>query len=250
MKRAGDFWVPDGDMRWGRVRQQTLRSFGEGRRGSQIHHLEGALAHLRNRWSDAEAIDAGANVGAFTRVLAERFARVHAFELAPETTACLTRNVADWGLGDRVAVYPCAVSDRHERVGIAHDPRKRRSISLQAVEVPEGMRGAAAMPLDAIGLRGPLAFLKIDVEGYELKALGGAVKLVERHRPLVMMEVKPDADGGTDWRAHDWLVERGYRVIDKLGKAHIDWVYGHETPYADMDDLGRERLPEARKPGP
>ena len=249
MKRAGDFWVPDGDMRWGRVRQQTLKSFGEGRRGSQIHHLEGALAHLRDVAADAEAVDAGANVGAFTRTLAERFRRVHAFELAGETTACLARNIAEWGLGDRVSVHPCAVSDKRERVGVTHDPRKRRSISLRAVPAEEmaGGTGIAALPLDDLALNGPLAFLKLDVEGYEEKALIGAERLVERHRPVVMMEVKPDlnADYGEAWGAHDWLVARGYRVVDKLGKAHIDWVYAHETTHGDVDDLGRERLPGA-----
>ena len=243
MRKVGDYWVPRSDMRWGHNRKHTLKSFGEGRRGTQIHHLEGALAHLRTQ--GGVAIDAGANVGAYTRLLAERFESVHAFELGGEVVACLARNVAEWGVGDRVVVHACAVSDRRESVG-ASGPEGGRSISLRVT--PGGP--IAAMPLDGLGLAdgtAPLTFLKLDVEGYEEKALHGAEATITAHRPLVMMEVdREHAERyGDGWAAHDWLCERGYRVIDKLGKRHLDWVYAHATTHGDLADLGREALPPA-----
>ena len=34
-------------------------------------------------------------------------------------------------------------------------------------------------------------FIKIDVEGYEVSVLNGAVKLIDRHRPVMLVEVHP-----------------------------------------------------------
>ena len=72
MKRVGDFWVPDVDLRrfskWGKQRRKTLQYYGSGR-GAKAEDLEEALALVgRGR----VALDGGANVGAYTRLLDPR----------------------------------------------------------------------------------------------------------------------------------------------------------------------------------
>jgi hypothetical protein len=88
-----------------------------------------------------------------------------------------------------------------------------------------------AIPLDALNL-GAVLFLKLDVEGYEMKTLQGATEMVERERPFVMMEMKERkiAKGTADMAAHEFLTERGYTVCAKLGTPFVDWLYAPPTP--------------------
>lgn len=227
MQKVGDFWVPDIDMRWFRNRRKTIANFGAGGQGRQIVNLEGALAHLARACDPAElaaatAVDAGANVGSYSRRLAEVFARVHAFELAPDTYECLARNVADWGLAGRIVPHQMALSDRPGRVGLSAGGWFRRSVS-------RGIGGAGdieAAPLDNLDL-GQVLFLKLDVEGVEDRVLAGAAQLIDRCRPYVMMELKARQldRGKADLSAHNRLLALGYRIVADLGEPVIDRLY-------------------------
>ena len=105
MKKVGDFWVPDIDLRrwakWGKMRRKTLEYYGEGS-GAKTDDIREALSKFEG---GRVAIDGGANVGAYTRIMLERFETVYAFEPAPDTFAALQRNLLDWGVSDRVHAY-------------------------------------------------------------------------------------------------------------------------------------------------
>lgn len=227
MQKVGEYWVPDIDMRLFRNRRKTLRNYGDGRHGSQVHHLDQALDWLRAHLPEGtlarcSAIDAGANVGAFARRMAASFREVHAFEPAPDTAECLARNVADWGLAGRVHVHPEAVSDVEAQVGLGGGGWFRRSISREV----KGSGTIRAVPLDSLGLT-DLLLLKLDVEGHELKALQGAARTLETGGAFVMMEMKDRhlAAGGPQSAAHDWLTARGYRIVADLGQPVLDRLY-------------------------
>lgn len=227
MQKVGEYWVPDLDMRWFRNRRKTLENYRDGGHGKQIGHLEQALDHIREQagtevMARASAIDAGANVGAYSRLMAANFARVHAFEPAPDTAACLARNVQDWGLEGRVIVHPEAVSECEAMVGLGGGGWFRRSISREV----RGAGAIRAVALDSLGLCDVL-LVKIDVEGHELKALNGATQTLDRCQPYVMMELKERhlAKGTADLRAHQALLARGYRIVAALGQPVLDRLY-------------------------
>lgn len=217
MKKFGDFWIPDVDARlnWHWLKSWRLYSRG---RGPKIADLEQALAYCR-RWT--VAVDGGANVGAYSRIMMERFDEVHAFEPAPDTFSCLTRNLSAWGAGERVRAYENVLSDRREKVGLRPKPRGR---SPSRRVVPGG--DIESVRIDDLELP-DLAFLKLDVEGYEERALRGAEQTLLRFRPLVMFEEKPakavhfgDVDG-----AHRYLKSLGMKALACIGPKQIDWLY-------------------------
>jgi FkbM family methyltransferase len=217
MQRVGDFWLPDVDVRGGRNLRKSLRLFEAGR-GPKIADLEEALAFVERR---TVAVDGGANVGAYSRVLMQRFEHVHAFEPAPDVYAALVRNLEEWGGLARVHAYPQALSDRTEAVTLG-TRRGRRSPS-------RGVTGSGtipAIPLDALDLP-DLAFLKLDLEGYEERALRGSERTLRRHRPWVMFEDKPkkSARYGTPGGAHRFLESLGARAVACVGSKRIDWLY-------------------------
>jgi hypothetical protein len=62
------------------------------------------------------------------------------------------------------------------------------------------------MPLDAVSLDG-LAFIKIDVEGSELPLLMGAQGTIERHRPVIFIELEERHAAGIVDRVSRMLLE-------------------------------------------
>lgn len=189
----------------------------ESKEGS-VEPLEAAIAHVREHRpgllkSPSTAIDAGANVGSYTRVLARSFSSVHAFEPARDTFQCLERNVFENGDYDKVHLYNAAVSDRRTYVGI-----KRSWFRLSITSKVSGNGDVPAVPIDALELDN-LRFLKLDVEGFEYQALIGAKKTIERCRPAVFMEVKPAEEdiASEPYRAEKFLLNMGFTTVLSIG---------------------------------
>ncbi len=140
---------------------------------------------LVERWGTA--IDGGAHIGGWTRALAERFDKVHAFEPATDTFGLLAGNVADLA---NVVVHPCALLDEVSPVQVVN-PRGEGRGPLTARYVAKVATGGLApiwsTTVDAFGLT-DLDLLKLDLEGAEVLALHGAWRTLERCQPLVIIE--------------------------------------------------------------
>ena len=135
------------------------------------------------------ALDVGANHGVYTYSLMMCGAQVHAFEpnpvLAERLRGAQLRGVTvhEAGVGAEAAQAELFVP-RH-RKGWQDDPAGR----LTGGE-GEGWRfPVEIIPIDGLDL-GPVAFMKIDVEGYEAQALAGAWKTIVRDRPTVLIELE------------------------------------------------------------
>lgn len=125
----------------------------------------------------ATALDIGANLGAYTVLLAQWVGpggRVHAFEPAPGARAGLIRHVDLNGFRDRVVVHAEALSagsgrGRFRAVGIQGDNRLVSGGAEDGIEV-------GTISIDDFCLAHDLrpGFLKVDVEGAELDVLRGA----------------------------------------------------------------------------
>ena len=222
MKKIGDFWLPDIDLRrlsnWGKTRRKTLEYYGEGR-GPKTEDLIEALALFEG---GRVAIDGGANVGAYTRILMDRFETVFAFEPAPDTFEALSRNIQDWGFADRVNLNQFALSDREEKVRL-RGKFGHRSLSRRIT----GQGDIPTIRIDDLDLPG-LDFIKLDVEGYEVRALHGARETLLRYRPYVLFEDKPHKAElyGEAREAHTFLESLGATLIACVGKNQFDWMYG------------------------
>ncbi len=160
--------------------------------------------------------DVGAHIGYFSLLAAKAGARVFAFEPNPANVEVLQRNVDDNRLA-KVTVVPKAVSDRDGTLRFATFPRS--SVGKVASEnLPSDARidEIACCSLDGFvfgeGNPSP-ASIKIDVEGAEGSVLRGARVLLERHRPVLLVEMhgrgpqeavlEATAPFGYEWRRLD-----------------------------------------------
>jgi FkbM family methyltransferase len=217
VKKVGNFWLPDVDLRWGKRRRKSLKLFRD-QDGPDLTELEQALERVQ-RWT--VAIDGGANVGAHSRFLAQRFEKVYGFEPAPDTYQAFVRNVEDWNLGDRVVPLQQALSDRVESVSLGGAWR-RRSLSRRVT----GGGSIACVRIDDLGLT-DLAFMKLDLEGYEERALRGAQETIRRFKPVILFEDKPHKSEhyGKPGAAHELLQSLGAKCVGCIGPKQIDWLY-------------------------
>lgn len=211
MFKAGNYWLPD-------TEDHIVEEYRAG--GWQLDHLFSALAHVKNF---EVAIDGGAHVGSWTKALAERFAHVHSYDLNPENFECLERNIQEWGLTN-VTYNNIGLGDKPAKVGMVPDEK-------YGMKNTGGMhvKGKGNLPVDTLDNLLPdldaLDFVKLDIEGYEERALRGAATLIEKFSPVIQIEHKTRINsryGGNSMGDLNYLVSIGYRMVGKFGS---DWVF-------------------------
>jgi FkbM family methyltransferase len=175
--------------------------------GFQKEHLLEAFKYVR-KWD--YAVDVGAHVGFWAWDMAARFGKVYCFEPSPDTFACLCKNMA--GL-DNVELSRYALGDKEGRCDIQRDKR----INSGSEFVMKHDRGMVPMArLDDLDLPG-CDFLKVDVEGFEYMVLRGGTKLIEKYRPVVIMETDKKFASRRykvpDTGASYFLLKRGYKEV-------------------------------------
>jgi FkbM family methyltransferase len=165
-------------------------------RGYYDPNLSMALKHLAQQ--GMVIADVGANVGAYTLLLAKQAGtdgRVLAFEPNPEVYRRLVLNIQANGFQDRVSLSRLALS---QAAGIAtlHVPRKafhhRGIASLHVyskeltdeVEVEVGTLDEQAIRLGAY----KLDLIKVDTEGNDSSVLQGAMDTISKHMPVIIFE--------------------------------------------------------------
>ena len=168
--------------------------------------------------------DVGANWGYYGVLLATNPAfsgTVHAFEAAPGTYRDLEATIDAAGLSDRVTCHRMGLSSEDGELPLVEG----RHSALARIERTAGRHKAtmvAVRRLDSLDLPPP-DFIKIDVEGHELDVLRGGARLLERVRPVVILENWFDRDQPAATLAPlSFLSERGYDLYDLMWEAPVE----------------------------
>jgi FkbM family methyltransferase len=140
----------------------------------------------------AVVLDCGANIGVFTRLSLDRGAgKVIAIEPAPENVECLRRNFSKEIGEGRVVIYPKGVWDKDDVLTLNVDPHNSAADSFLIHR--DGGHEGAKVPLTTIDkLAAELGldrvdFVKMDIEGAEVRALNGARATISKHHPLMAL---------------------------------------------------------------
>lgn len=146
-----------------------------------MNKLQAMLPVCRQRRT---ALDIGAHVGLWSRVLAYYFQQVIAFEPVPEHVACFHDNLADLknvelhqiALG--AVAGPVKIEITPENSGNAHIGKGANGITVPLER------------LDDLGLPPSIDFIKIDVEGFEEAVIRGGEQLIRKQQPVMVVEQK------------------------------------------------------------
>lgn len=166
--------------------------------------------------------DIGANVGNHTLFAAKylKASKVIPFEPNPKAFELLIQNVLVNGLADVVDLSMIGVGMSDEQSGgFAMQDRDR---NLGGAKMLEGEGDLEVHRGDALLAEVTPDFIKIDVEGMEMKVLSGLSGVLERCRPVMMVEV----DNDVEETFLAWVAEQGYAVLSthqryRLNKNHL-----------------------------
>jgi FkbM family methyltransferase len=172
--------------------------------------------------------DVGANIGWYTWLCAHirpTFAIV-SFEPDSKNLECLRRTSRSWNLSNHLIV-PVAVSERSGRATFYLDEITGATGTLKNDGVTFTAAYYRATPkaveVDMISLdefagdHKPPSLIKIDIEGTELSALRGGSRLIERFRPVLLLE--------TCYQRRDifnFLERFGYRLYDSDRRSNVN----------------------------
>lgn len=170
------------------------------------------------------AVQAGGNLGLFPKRLAAFFRTVYTFEPALDLFPLLYANAPE----PNIIKFQAALGDERKPVGMARTRRK----TPKPGPVHEGLthvNGAGVVPtlrVDDLAL--PVCdLLYLDLEGYELHALRGAVETIRRCRPVIAVEVNQNIAyyGQSADELRGWLAGEGYARVDVQ---HSDEVFVYQ----------------------
>ena len=190
------------------------RALGIGRRGRALEYNY-HLPQLVKR--GATAIDIGANLGYYTRPLADIVGaegRVYAVEPVPVIFDVLKRNVAG---RKNVTLLNYALGSEERTIEMANDSVAAagyfgtgRNFVSDGELSGEAIRFTAQMVQGSklFAEVGKIDFIKCDIEGYERVVIPELRPLIERHHPTVLIET----DGGTRHEIIKMFTDMGYRA--------------------------------------
>lgn len=215
-------WLPDGDTHF--VDHLDKGPVIDGVGTYQLSKLEAAVDAYCTK--TRVAIDIGAHVGLWSRILAIKFQTILAFEPVPAHTECFIKNLVRKGTC-RVHLFPVALGNedgvRHilttaDNSGNAHlNPNGSGGIQVK-------MRRLDDYVLDH---HQGIDFIKVDVEGAELDVVKGAKETIRRYKPVMVVEQKKGHGqryGVPDTAAVDLLKTWGAQVMwMKNGDYCLKW---------------------------
>ena len=155
------------------------------------------------------SVDVGANRGIYAFAMARIAAVVHCFE--PLKECC--DYIEAYG-SPRITVRNTALSetdgDFELFVPIENGRRLMTRASLDPIDGPHEKRIIPVARLDNFQL-GPVAFIKVDVEGLEFSVLRGATETIRATRPKLLIEIDRTRHTADSFQALlQWLDGMGY----------------------------------------
>jgi FkbM family methyltransferase len=183
--------------------------------------------------------DIGANVGFFSLIAARLVAcggAVYAFEPLSENAASLRSN-AVLNRFENITVLELAAGETSgdaELLLTEWDGGSALSASAVAVSDPIARRNVKVVAIDDLVDEGqcrPPGFVKIDVEGVELKVMEGMKRTIRKWKPIVLYEID---DGNRDafskrWKElDDYMAAFGYHTTHlEPAYPNLKWNVGH-----------------------
>lgn len=158
---------------------------------------------------DSIVIEGGAYIGTHTIKLAYLSKHVYAFEPMPQTNNTLTNNlklnditnvtVFNEGLSDKIGntYYEWSEIDNPGGSGLANNPDgKTGDTNPYFINILENKKNKIEVNLitiDSLNLQ-RVDFIKLDIEGYEILAINGAIETIKKYKPIITLEVWSSVD--------------------------------------------------------
>jgi FkbM family methyltransferase len=222
--------------------------------------IRGVLRLIEPHWV---ILDVGANIAFWSVPLARALkasGQLHCFEPVPSNFRLLTANVERNCLATTVRTYRLGLSDRsgNEQISLREDFEEGSETGNAAIVIDGDDSRFRCLQIDVRpldDLSGSLAlkrldFIKVDIEGHELRFLAGASQTIARFRPILLLEIndlyyeRQDLDSTAVFR--DWLLGHSYvAAVRGTNGWQLDDLRNRSRGINDVLFLPRERAHES-----
>ncbi|HXK38347.1 MAG TPA: FkbM family methyltransferase [Candidatus Paceibacterota bacterium] len=148
------------------------------------------LRQLKQKKQHLVFYDIGANTGYYGILAAaqDQSIQVHSFEPLEEHLECLTETVKLNNFSDRITIHPIAIGDSKTTAEITIAGSGSSLVKGFNGDMKLAKRNITVETLDGLSLPPP-DFIKIDVEGFEYRALLGGRKTIAAAHPVLYIEI-------------------------------------------------------------
>lgn len=186
MKKIKNYYFPNWDTHF----EEYFKKYDE----YQLKQRVGALTFVKQF---NHAVDIGANVGTWARDLCAKFKKVTAFEPVPDNRECFKKNLKkqdnytlhDVALSDTTGTSKLYIDSRScgnvglSKEGVIAGPTKNKPLVSDIYEIDIELK-----TLDEYNLN-DIDFVKIDVQGNEMRVLQGAEKTLKDNKAVWCLEL-------------------------------------------------------------
>ena len=217
MYQAHGWWFADQDTHFAHMIDKNIKKGGPATYQEPVRRKS---LYYVNKFG--LAVDIGANVGLWSRDLAQRFERVIAIEPVETFTECLKKNVPV----SNIEVWPIALGTEDTTIDMIITEGNTGHSHIDKSTFGNGK--VQMKKLDSLGINfESIDYVKIDCEGYEIEILKGGEQTLKYHKPIIVVEQKLHTDTGiteeTQYGAVDLLKSWGAR---ELGRVRNDCILG------------------------
>jgi hypothetical protein len=188
-------------------------------------HFENLLQQKNNRWEyqqpqrdyalsfvkefKTNAIDAGSNVGFWSKEMCEKFNQVYAFEPHPDNLECYKENLKEF---KNYTLYSNAISNVTDKeLTLYVSPDECGNASLNNLGVQEGNTNrkidfkelktikVLVKKIDDYNFNN-IGFIKVDCQNHEKEVVEGAIQTIQRCKPVLCLELPIRNDKEKEYR--------------------------------------------------
>jgi FkbM family methyltransferase len=159
-------------------------------------------------------IEAGGNAGFYVKKYSEIFDTVYTFEPDNLNFYCLSQNVREKNV---IKIQSC-LGDARKTVSLSSSKK-----NTGAYSVDTDVNGIIpTLLIDDLHLE-KCDLIHLDIEGFELFALKGAIETIKRTKPLIALEWMNHGDkfDASDNKIEEFLETLGYKSIKKIYHENI-----------------------------
>ena len=196
MYRINDVWcVPDGDELITRKINERKKKDSDPTHTDLYYERRVRKAALEHVTNFGTFVDAGANVGIWSRPMSDLFTTVEAFEPAEKNRECFTENLKEVG---NVNLYSHGLGETQTYGNLLLGVKNCGGCKIL---YQDEIKGVKFQPEDSVEVRTldshnfrEVGLIKIDTQGHELRILKGAVETMKKWKPVVVFEIDQDKD--------------------------------------------------------
>ena len=217
MYQAHGWWFADQDTHFAHMIDKNIKKGGPPTYQEPVRHK--SLQFVQNFGS---AIDIGANVGLWSKDLAQKFDRVIAIEPVVAFQECLRLNVVNHNM----EIWPIALGTNDTTIDMIITEGNTGHSHINKDTVGNGK--VQMKKLDTLGFNfDRIDYIKIDCEGYEMPIIQGGENTIKHHMPVIVVEQKLHTDTGitkeTQYGCVELLKSWGAK---ELGRVRNDCILG------------------------